>query len=138
MPAQQRLRLNHERLPASSRQDPAQRRERQPVMRLESRLTGLPAEDRQLVPEHENLELRRPNAGGSAAGQTVDIAKSGLRSQVADRMNIEALGTGAAVGLRAVDSGPSRAGRSCHSVFGRVAPDHEAFAGTEPARLVEH
>jgi hypothetical protein len=57
MPAQQRLRLNHEGLPAASRQDPAQRREQQPVVRHESRLTDLPAEDRQLVPEHENLEL---------------------------------------------------------------------------------
>jgi hypothetical protein len=45
LPEPWRLRLNHERLPAASRQDPAQRLEQQPVVRLESRLTDLPAED---------------------------------------------------------------------------------------------
>ena len=36
---------------------PTQHREKQPVARLEARLPDLPAKNRQLVPEHENLQL---------------------------------------------------------------------------------
>jgi hypothetical protein len=41
------------------RQHPAQRRKQQPVVRLELRPADLPAKSRQLMPEHENLELLR-------------------------------------------------------------------------------
>ena len=41
------------------RQHPAQRRKQQPVVRLELRPADLPATNRQLMPEHENLELLR-------------------------------------------------------------------------------
>jgi hypothetical protein len=57
VPAQQRLRPHQESLPAAARQHPAQRRKQQPVVRLEPWPANLPAEDRQLVPKHENLEL---------------------------------------------------------------------------------
>jgi hypothetical protein len=60
MPAQQRLRPHQERVPAMTRQHPAQRYKQQPIVRLETRLTGLPAKNRQLVPKHENLQLLRP------------------------------------------------------------------------------
>jgi hypothetical protein len=62
MPVQKRLRSHREGVPAASRQHSAQRRKQQPVVELESRLFGLPAKNRQLVPEHENLELLRPLA----------------------------------------------------------------------------
>ena len=39
-----------------------QRRKQHPVVKLEPRLANLPAKNRQLVPEHENLELLRPLA----------------------------------------------------------------------------
>jgi hypothetical protein len=60
------------------RQHPAQRRKQQPVVRLELRPADLPATNRQLMPEHENLEQpagediqrrhkqRRPPAAGAA------------------------------------------------------------------------
>jgi hypothetical protein len=62
MPAQERLRSHREGLPALSRQHPAQRREKQPVVELEPRLFRLPAKNRQLVPKHKNLQLFRPLA----------------------------------------------------------------------------
>jgi hypothetical protein len=85
MPAQQRLRLNHERLPAASRQDPAQRREQQPVVRLESRLTDLPTEDRQLVPEHENLELLRPVTPSEEHDQLQQPTDDGVQQRYKQR-----------------------------------------------------
>jgi hypothetical protein len=60
MPAQQRLRMHQESAPAAPRNHPAQRRKQQPVLRLEPRLADLTAKNRQLVPEHENLELLHP------------------------------------------------------------------------------
>jgi hypothetical protein len=59
VPAQQRLRPHRELVPAAARHDPAERRYDEPVARLEPGLTHLPTEDRQLVPQHENLELLR-------------------------------------------------------------------------------
>jgi hypothetical protein len=55
MPAQERLRPHQESVPRAARQHPAQRRQQQSVVRLESRLPGLSAKDRQLVAEHKNL-----------------------------------------------------------------------------------
>lgn len=60
MPVQQRLRPHRESVPAAPRQHPAQRRKQQPVVELEPRLFGLPTKNRQLVPEHKNLQLLRP------------------------------------------------------------------------------
>jgi hypothetical protein len=57
VPAQQRLWPHQEDVPRAARQRAAQRGEQQPVMQLEPRLADLPAQDRQFVPEHENLEL---------------------------------------------------------------------------------
>jgi hypothetical protein len=57
MPVQERLGPHQESAPRAARQHPAQRRQKQSVVRLESRLPGLPAKDRQLVAEHEDLQL---------------------------------------------------------------------------------
>jgi hypothetical protein len=57
---QERLRPYQESVPAAPWQDPAQCREHHPVVRLESRPSNLSAKNRQLVPEHENLQLLRP------------------------------------------------------------------------------
>jgi hypothetical protein len=60
MPAQERLRPHEERVPAAPRQHTAQRRKQHAVRKLEPRPADLPAKDRQLVPEHEYLQLFRP------------------------------------------------------------------------------
>jgi hypothetical protein len=59
VPAQQRLRPHRKRTPSAARRDPAERRQHKPVRRLEPRATGLPTEDRQLVPKHKDLKLLR-------------------------------------------------------------------------------
>ena len=59
MPVQQRLRSHEESVPSAPWQHAAQRSEKKPIMRPEPRLTNLPAKDRQLVTEHENLQLVR-------------------------------------------------------------------------------
>ena len=64
VPAQQRLWPNREPAPGAARRDPAERRQHEPVSRLESRPSDLPAQDRQLVPEHEDLELLRSISTG--------------------------------------------------------------------------
>jgi hypothetical protein len=60
MPVRERLWSHQESVPAAPRQHPAQRRKQHPVVELEPRLFDLPAKNRQLVPEHENLQLLRP------------------------------------------------------------------------------
>jgi hypothetical protein len=57
MPAQQRLRPDEERVPGAARQHPAEGRQQQPVVGLDARPVDLAAKDRQLVAEHENLQL---------------------------------------------------------------------------------
>ena len=57
MPGQERLRPYRERSPGKARKHPAERRQQDPVLRFEARPPGLAATNRQLVPEHENLEL---------------------------------------------------------------------------------
>ena len=47
------------RRPNGVRQQPAQRREQQPVMWLKPRLADLPAEDRHFATQHQNLKLVR-------------------------------------------------------------------------------
>jgi hypothetical protein len=59
MRAQERVWPYQKGVPAPPRQRPAQRRKQHPVLRPEPRLTDLPAKDRQLVPEHKNLQLLR-------------------------------------------------------------------------------
>jgi hypothetical protein len=59
MPAQGRFRPHQERVPRAERQHPAERRQQHSVVRLESRLAGLPAKDRQLMSEHEDFQLLR-------------------------------------------------------------------------------
>jgi hypothetical protein len=62
MPAQKRLRPHSKDVPRPVRQHPAKRREQHPIVKLEARLSHLPAKNRQLVPEHKNLHLLRPLA----------------------------------------------------------------------------
>jgi hypothetical protein len=57
MPAKQRLRLDQERPPRSARQHPAQHGQQKPVARRELRPPHLPPQHRQLVPQHQDLEL---------------------------------------------------------------------------------
>jgi hypothetical protein len=64
VPAQQRLRPHRKRAPRAARRDSAERRQDQPVARLQARPTGLPAKDRQLLPEDEDLDLFRTIAPG--------------------------------------------------------------------------
>ena len=59
MPPQQRLWLDQEHIPAAAGETSTQRRKQHPVVKLEPRLSDLPAKNRQLVPEHENLQLSR-------------------------------------------------------------------------------
>jgi hypothetical protein len=58
----ERLWPHHERVPGATWQHPAERRQQQPAVRLEPRLVGLAAKDRQLVAKHENLKLLLPIA----------------------------------------------------------------------------
>jgi hypothetical protein len=57
MPGQERLRPHRERSPGVAGKHPAERRQQDPVVRLEARPAGLAAKDRELVAEHKNLEL---------------------------------------------------------------------------------
>src|SRR5262249_2465203 len=59
MPLQQRLRPHQERMPRAPRQHSTQRREEEPIARLEAWLSNLPTKNRQLVAEDENLQLLR-------------------------------------------------------------------------------
>jgi hypothetical protein len=59
MPTQQRLRAHREHVPGASRQDPAQPREQQPVARREHRPRNLPPQNRELVPQHDDLQVLR-------------------------------------------------------------------------------
>jgi hypothetical protein len=69
MPAEECLRAHRENVPTAARQHPAQRCKQQPVVRLKPRLADLPAEDRQLMAEHENLELLLTIAAGEEHDQ---------------------------------------------------------------------
>jgi hypothetical protein len=59
MPAQERLRANEERPPGAPGQQAAECRQQQPVRRGELGPRDLPAQDRQLVSQHQDLQLLR-------------------------------------------------------------------------------
>jgi hypothetical protein len=59
MPAQQRFWPHQERLPRAARQHPAERRQEQPIARRELRPPHLPPQNRQLMPQHQDLQLLR-------------------------------------------------------------------------------
>jgi hypothetical protein len=55
--------------PGAARRDPAERRQHEPIVRPETRPTGLPAENRRLVPEHQDVELLRTITPGKQQQQ---------------------------------------------------------------------
>jgi hypothetical protein len=59
MPAQQRLRPHQERPPRATRQHPAECSQEKPVAWRELRPPHLPPQDRQLMPQHQDLKLLR-------------------------------------------------------------------------------
>ena len=59
VPTEQCLRLDREDCPGRPGQRTAQRRQQRPISPRQPRRRGLPAEDRQLLPEHEDLQLLR-------------------------------------------------------------------------------
>ncbi len=59
MPARERFRPHHECLPRTARQHPTERREQQPVAGLKPRPFRLPAQDQQLMTQHEDLQFLR-------------------------------------------------------------------------------
>jgi hypothetical protein len=60
VPAQQRRRAHRKTRPGASRQRPRKRREDRSIDGTDPHSSGRPAQDRQLVPEHQDLELLRP------------------------------------------------------------------------------
>jgi hypothetical protein len=79
MPAKQRLRLHRERIPGAARQHPAERRQQQSVVRLESRPTCLPTKNGELMAEHENLQLLRPIASSDEHDQLQQAANDDIK-----------------------------------------------------------
>src|SRR5262249_23886198 len=65
VPAHERLRRDEERRPRAARQDAAQRSKQQPVAPRQPRARDLTAQDRQLVPQHDDLEILRMVATAS-------------------------------------------------------------------------
>jgi hypothetical protein len=68
MPAQQRRRCDDEGPPAGTRQEPAGRREEEPVGPRHCRTAGSSPEDGEFLPEDDNFQLFevvRPNVQGS-------------------------------------------------------------------------
>ena len=57
MPCQERLGLHEEGVPGAARQNAAERRQEESVLGLDARPADLAAKDRQLMAEHEDLEL---------------------------------------------------------------------------------
>jgi hypothetical protein len=80
MPSQQRLRPHREGVSRPARQHPAERRQQHLIVRLEPRLPRLPAKDRQLVAEHENLQLLRPVASSDENDQLQQPADNDVQT----------------------------------------------------------
>jgi hypothetical protein len=81
VPAQQRLRLHQEGAPRAARQHPAQRRQQHSVVWLEPRPVDLPAKDRKLVAEQENLELLRSIAASDEHDQLQQAADDDVQGR---------------------------------------------------------
>jgi hypothetical protein len=86
MPAKQRCRCGDEGPPACARQEPASRRQEQPVGPCHRRTAGSSSEDGEFVPNHDDfqlLELVRPETQGSKL-------QNSPKQQVTDREEHEA------------------------------------------------
>ena len=59
VPAQQRLRLHREARPRLPGQHATQRRQQRTIRSVQLRFLGLPAQNRQLMPQNQDLELLR-------------------------------------------------------------------------------
>jgi hypothetical protein len=80
MPEQERLRPHRERVPGAARKDPAECRQQDSVVHFEPGPPNLAAKDRQLVPEHENLQLLRPITSGEEHHQLQQPAQHHVQS----------------------------------------------------------
>src|SRR5262245_33118787 len=69
MPIEQGCRLHDERRPDRARQASTCRRQEDAVCGRKSRTTGLAAQERQLVPQHDNLQLLELAGTKSKVGQ---------------------------------------------------------------------
>jgi hypothetical protein len=74
MPAQQRLRSHQERPPRATWQHPTERSQEKPVGWRELRPPHLPPQNRQLVPQHQDLELLRALAAREQQDQLEQTA----------------------------------------------------------------
>ena len=59
MPTQHRRRTHDPSPPQTPRQQPTQRRDQQPILRLQPRTTDLPPQHHHLVPQHQQLDVLR-------------------------------------------------------------------------------
>jgi hypothetical protein len=80
MPAQQRLGLDEEARPAGSGQDAADRGEQGPVGGLKLGSWGLPAQDRELVAQHQDLQV----LGGISAREQHQQLDGAAQHQVSE------------------------------------------------------
>jgi hypothetical protein len=74
MPVQERLRPHRDNVRRAARQHPAERRQQHSIVSPESRPPALAAKDRQLVPEHEDLEFLRSVASSDEHDQLQQAA----------------------------------------------------------------
>jgi hypothetical protein len=72
---QKGFRLHREDVPGAARKHPAERRQEHSIVHLESRAPALPAKDRELVPEHEDLEFLRSVASSDEHDQLQQAAE---------------------------------------------------------------
>ncbi len=79
MPAQERLRPHEKDAPTAARQRAAQCCEQEPIVGFKPRLADLPAKDRQLVAQHENLELLLTIAAGDEHDQLQQAADKNIQ-----------------------------------------------------------
>jgi hypothetical protein len=81
VPAQQRPRTDRESRPGPTRQRPTQRSQEQPVRLSQLRPPPLPAQDRELVPQHQDLQLLRPRRPTTEHHQPEQTANDHVRKR---------------------------------------------------------
>jgi hypothetical protein len=79
MPAQQRVRSDRKARPSESRQRATQRRQKRTIAARQLRPSGLPAEDRELVAQHKDLQLVRTAWPPQQPDQREQVPHSDIR-----------------------------------------------------------